>query len=161
MKYSIKGIDKLLVQLADMSNALVFDEEAKKALEKGADVVADITRQELISMKVDDRPFVNVEKEGKRTSIRTIQKNALIRGFGLTPIQYTDKKNAMNKKTGVNKDVNKFNQPNVVIARRLERGTSYMDKNPVFSRASRKARNQCIKAMGDSITNSINKMWNR
>ena len=50
MKYNLKGLDKLLTQLADMSDSLVFDEEARKALNKGSKIVEDITRKELESL---------------------------------------------------------------------------------------------------------------
>lgn len=156
MKYRIKNLDTLLTQLADMSNAFVFDEEARKALNKGSEIVADITRDELEKLPVDNRTFA---PEG-RTSIMQVQKNALLKGFGISPIQ-DGKKDNINRKTGVNRDRNKLDQPNVVIARRLENGTSYMPKNPVFSRASRKARSKCIEAMRDSLNSSINSIWNR
>ena len=156
MKYRLKGFDKLLSQLANSSNAIVFMQECEKALLKGGDVVADKTRQELEGIKPDDRRYV----EGQRESIRSVQKAALLKGFGISPVQLKSK-NAMDIKTGVNRAVNKLGQPNVVIARRLENGTSYMKKNPVFSRGTRKARNECLKEMESSLNNSINKLWNR
>lgn len=155
MKYTVKGLDKLLSQLADMSNFLVFDQEARKALDAGADVVGDITRKELENLTVDNRNYVLDGRKG----IMQIQKNALLKSFGITPIQ--EVKNKIDRKTGVSYGTNELGQPNVVIARRLENGTSYMPKNPVFSRASRKARSQCLKAMEESLNNSINKLWNR
>lgn len=157
MRYSIKGLDHLLTQMADLSNAMVFYNECEKAINKGADVVANKTREELQNLKTDDRRFV----EGKRDSIRTVQKNALLRGFGISPIQYKDRKNSLDRKTGVDRATNKLGEPNVVIARRLENGTSYMNKNPVFTKASRKARNQCLQAMEHSLNQSINDLWNR
>ncbi len=155
MRFKFKNLDKLITQLADLSNVMVFSNEVEKALNKGSDVVADETKRQLIDLPVDDRQFV----DGQRDSIRTVQKNALIRGFGISPIQ--QKKDKVNRKTGVNRDVNKLGQPNVVIARRLENGTSYMKKNPVFSRSSKKARSQCLKTMEESLNKSINDLWNK
>ena len=157
MKYSIKGLDKLLTQMADLSNAMVFYNECEKAINKGSDIVADATRNELQNLRVDDRRFV----EGQRESIRSVQKVALLKGFGISPIQYKDNKNSIDRKTGVDRAVNKLGQPNVTVARRLENGTSYMKKNPVFTKASRKARKPCLKAMEDSLNESINYLWNR
>lgn len=156
MKYRIKNLDKLLTQLADMSNPLIFNEEVRKALDKGSGVVADVTRNELQKLPVDNRSFV---KDG-RTSILQVQKDALLKSFGVTPIQ-SGKKDSINRKTGVSRTKNKLGQPNVTIARRLENGTSYMPKNPIFSRASRKARSECIKTMDDSLKKSINNIWDR
>ena len=157
MRYSIKGLDRLLNQMADLSNAMVFYNECEKAIEKGSNVVADRTRDELQNLKTDDRRFV----VGKRDSIRTVQKNALLRGFGITPVQYKEKKNSIDRKTGVDRAVNKLGEPNVVVARRLENGTSYMGKNPVFTRASRKARKKALQEMESSLNDSIEKLWNR
>lgn len=155
MRFKTKGFDRLIKQLGELSNPIEVVNVVNKALEKGADVVADATRTELMNLKVDNRRRV----EGQRDSITQLQKNALLRGFGISEIQ--KKKNNSNIKTGVNRDVNALNQPNVVIARRLENGTSYMPKNPVFSRASKKARSQCLNAMADSVNESINKLWQR
>lgn len=155
MKFKFKNIDVLITQLADVSNVMVFQNEVKKALDKGSDVVADETRRQLNELPVDDRRKV----DGERLGLRTIQKKAIIDSFGITPIQ--QKNNKINRKTGVDRGVNKLGQPNVVIARRLESGTSYMKKNPVFSRSSRKARSQCLKTMEDSLNKSINDLWNR
>lgn len=155
MKYRLKGLDTLLTQLADMSNPLVFDEEVRKALDKGSDVVADITRSELNGLPTDDR----YGRQEYRTGLRTIQKKELIASFGITPIQ--EKKDKVNRKTGVRRGLNSFNQPYVRVARMLENGTSYMRKNPVFTKASRKARKECIRVMAESLTKSINNIWNR
>lgn len=156
MKFKFKNLDLLITQIADLSNVMVVLNESKKALDKGSGVVADETRKQLKNLPVDDRKWV----DGERTGLRTIQKQAIINGFGVSPIQQNNK-DKINRKTGVNRDVNKLNEPNVVVARRLENGTSYMRKDPVFSRASRKARKECLKAMENSLNDSINKLWNR
>lgn len=155
MKYRLKGLDKLLTQLADMSNPLIFDEETRKALDKGSEVVADITRTELNALPTDDR----YGRQEYRTGLRTIQKRELINSFGITPIQ--ENRDKINRKTGVRRGLNSFDQPFVRVARMLENGTSYMKRNPVFSRASRKAKKECINVMAESLNESINKIWNR
>ncbi len=156
MRFKFKNLDRLITQIADLSNVMVVLNESKKALDKGSDVVADETRKQLLNLPVDDRRWV----DGERFGLRTIQKQSILSGFGISPIQQSSR-DKINRKTGVNRDVNKLDEPNVVVARRLENGTSYMKKNPVFTRASRKSRKQCLKVMEDSLNESINKLWNK
>lgn len=156
MKYSVKGLDRLFTQLADLSNSSLFIEECVKAIDKGSDIVADTTRSELQNLRVDDRRFV----EGQRDSIRSVEKVGLLNSFGITPVQYKDRKNSIDRKTGVDDERNKLDVKNVTVARRLENGTSWMKKNPVFTKASRKARKQCLIAMEISLNDSIQRIWN-
>ena len=149
MKYRFKGLNEYVEKLERLSNRFNAEACIEFAVQDGAAVVADYTRKELENLPVDNRPFV---AEGKRTSIMQVQKVGLLHNFGTSPIQ--DRNNLINIKTGVD-DYNKIGQPNVKIARSLERGTSFMPKNAVFTRASRKARKPCLDAIQKSLNESI------
>jgi len=126
-----------------------------KAIYKGAEVVANKTKEALEKLPVDNRQN-NVEH---RTSINAKQRKGLIESFGIAPLR--DDRNFLNVKTGFDgyNDIVTarwpLGQPNAVIARSLESGTSFMDKNPVISRATKNSKNQAITAMRDSLNNSI------
>lgn len=153
MKYRVKGLDKYINQLEQLSNIAYQRLAIEKAIEEGSKVVDEETVKQLKAVPVDNRPYV----VGERTSILQVQKDALLKSFGISPID--NKRDLINDKTGVDDSVNKLGQPAVVIARRLENGTSYMKKNPVFSRASRKARNDCIEKMQESLNESIDRIF--
>lgn len=157
MKFRVKGLDKYVKQLENLSNPYNAEVCAENALIKGSDIVAEFTQKELQNIPTDDRSG----KVEHRNGLRTIEKKFLISEFGVTP---TDKKNDyMDRKTGVDKG--RLDYPNsdsyvyaVVLARSLERGTSFLPKNPVFSRASRKARKPCLDAMEQSLTEDIERV---
>lgn len=148
MKFRFKGIDEYIARLERITNPYTAEEMIEKAVEDASKIVDQQTLKELQALPVDNRQYV----DGKRDGILQVQKDALIKSFGTSPIE--NKNDFINDKTGVDRSVNKLKQPQVVIARRLENGTSYMKKNPVFSRASRKARKPCLEEMQNSLDKS-------
>lgn len=150
MRFRFKGLREYVEELTAVSNLFAAEYAVEKALDAGADVVADETRKALETMNVDNRPYV----EPQRDSITELQRQGLLNSFGVTPIQH--KRNMIDVKTGFD-GYNKIGQPNVVIARSLEAGTSFMPKYPIISRASRKARTACLEAMQKSLTEDIEK----
>ena len=148
--FKFKGIDEYLSKLeaVDM-NATKYIE---KAIFDGAKVVADETKSALKSMPVDNS---RAKKDYVRKSINEIQRIGLVESFGVTPIQ--DRNNFINVKTGFD-GFNRIGQANVRVARMLESGTSWMQKNPVISKASRRARKKCEQAIKDSLDNSLKKI---
>lgn len=164
MKYRLqKNLDNYIRQLERFSNQGYQRMAIEKAIEEGSKVVDEETDKQLRALAVDNRPYV----DGQRNSILQIQKNALIKAFGTSPID--ERRNFINDKTGVDNSTVPFKQTNsrkekkpqyvVTLARRLENGTSYMKKNPVFSRASRKARTPCLEAMQVSLNESVEKIF--
>ena len=126
-----------------------------EAIYKGADVVADSVKKALRSLPVDNR--INADQ---KTSISEIQKQGLIKSFGIAKLR--DDRGFRNVKLGID-GYNKVKtkkypngQPNVMIARSLESGTSYMPKNRVISKATNSAKKECERIMQESIEQSIN-----
>lgn len=156
MKFRFKGLDQYIKKLEKLSNPYHTQLCVYNAVTEGAKVVSEMTMEELKKLPVDNsRPH-----DGTRKSINQLQKNALIDAWGITPLE--EKIKLVNRKTGVSRGTNKIKtkaypngQPHVTIARRLENGTSYMPKNPVFSRASRKARKPCLETMQKSLNRDI------
>lgn len=161
MRFRFKGMKKYVEQLERLSDSFYANICVENAVTEGSKVVSKYTLEELQALPVDNsRPH-----KGMRQSINQLQKNSLISAWGVSPL---DKRvNYMNRKTGVDRGTNKIRtkkypngQPHVTVARWLENGTSYMKKNPVFSRASRKARTPCVEAMQESLTEDITNLWN-
>lgn len=153
MRYRFKGLKEYVDKLERLSNRFNTEACIEIAVDEGAKVVADYTQRELENLPTDDTP----KKLDQRKGIRSIQKKFLIKEFGTTPL--ANDKGFINEKTGVDRGVLDYGgygyTPAVVLARSLERGTSFLPKNPVFSRASRKARKPCLEAMENSLNKSI------
>lgn len=154
-RIKITGLDEYVAKIEKLGYYAA--EYVGKAIYEGAEVVADNTKKALENLPVDNR--TNVEY---RTSINEKQKRGLIESFGIASARYDG--NFFNVKTGFdgyNGIITKRwpqGQPNVVIARSLESGTSFMPKNPVVSRATRESKDACIKAMEKSLKKSIEEL---
>ena len=149
--FKFKGIDEYLLKLESIT--LNTDKFIHEAIYEGAKVVADETKTALRSMNVDNSRY---KKGQTKSSISSVQRNDLVESFGISPIQNKD--GFINVKTGVD-GFNRIGQANVRVARMLESGTSYMQKNPVISRASRRARKRCEKAMQESLDKNYKKYF--
>lgn len=156
MKYRFKGLNEYVAKLENLSNSFNAEVCVENAVTKGSEVVAEYTVKELEGLPTDDTP----KKLDKRGGIRSIQKAFLLKEFGVTPL---DRKGSfINRKTGVDRGVLTYHgygyTPAVVLARSLEKGTSFLPKNPVFTRASRKARTPCLEAMQQSLNEDITRI---
>lgn len=154
MRYRFKGLNEYVRKLENLSNTFNAEICVENAVTKGSQVVAEYTVKELNGLPVDNKKWAT--QEDKRHGVRSIEKKELIESFGVTPLEI--KKNIINRKTGVDRGYVSTGVPFVVLARSLERGTTFMDKNPVFSRASRKARKPCLEAMQQSLNDDINRI---
>lgn len=149
------GIDEYVRKLENLAS--YTDKLIGEAVYKGADVVANETKQALQSLPVD-----NSTNKATRTSINQIQKNGLIESFGIAKMRNDN--GFLNVKTGFdgyNKLISNSyptGQPNIMIARALESGTSFMPKNRVISRATNRAKKACEEAMKKSIEGNIEKL---
>lgn len=152
MRFRVKGLEEYTRKIERLSNVFVLDDIIEKALHKGADVVADKTRANLMGIPVDNRRYV----EGQRNGLLQVQKNGLLNSFGISEIQ--KKRIVTNIKTGVDKGTNKIGQPNVTIARRLESGTSYMKKNPVFKSATKSAKSECLQVISETVKEGLDRI---
>ena len=159
MRYRIKGLDQYIKALENLSDHYNVMASLENAVTDGSLVVRKVTVEEIQKLPTDDRP----QRVDKRNGIRTIEKRFLLRTFGVSPSDVTI--NDVDRKTGVNLGTLNYSKsekylPAVTLARRLENGTSYMNKNPVFSRSARKARKDCVNAMQESLNRDVEQAMN-
>lgn len=155
MKYRFKGLKEYVKKLENLSNSFNAQVCVENAVTEGSKVVSELTLKELQGLPTDEKWGT---PESPKKGIRKYEKNDLIKSWGVTPLQL--KGNMIDRKTGVDRDANRTGTYNIVIARSLEAGTSYMKKNPVISRASRKARTPCLNAMQESLNRDITRIFN-
>lgn len=131
----------------------------EKALKAGADVMADGFRSEINDIPTDER-YV---KDGEmKSGIRQIQKKGLLDSFGITPIREEDGVYDVHLGwDGYNELRTKAwpqGQPNKMIARSVNSGTSYMTAYPFINRSKSKYQKDAEKAMEETIAEEIGKI---
>lgn len=153
-KIVLKGFEDYIRKLDNLESYV--DEYVGRAIYGGARIMANAVKHNLYSLPVDNR-----KKTTTRTSINYIQKMGLIESFGIAPLRQDG--DFLNVKLGFDgyNDFITYNfptgQPNVMIARSLESGTSFMPKNPIISKTIKQFRNACIEEM----QNELNKHYER
>lgn len=134
-----KGLDDYIKKLERLSNNA--EATIKKALYKGAGVAADSIKSSIEGINTDDRPHTGNEM---RTGPTTIQKIGLVRSFGISPMKTKagtiDVKLGFDGYNAVRSERWPKGQPNVMIARSVESGTSWMQKQPFMRKAERQAK---------------------
>lgn len=161
-KIEFKGIDeyaKVLSALEDESEAII-----KSAVYKGAALVADEIKKEIKGLPIEEGdnglPPMG-DSQYKLTGVSRRQKADLIDSFGLAPIQNDN--DYIQTKAGVDGygsiPTKKYPKgvPNVMLLRSIESGTSFRQKNPIFRKATNRARKRAQEIMGKEVDEQIKK----
>lgn len=156
-KMTFKGLDEYIKQLNKLeSNS---DKYIGKAIYDGADIVADEIKSAINSLPTDNASY---KKAGLRAGPSAIQKAGLVKSFGITKMRKDGTE--LNVKLGFdgynNVKTKRWpnGQPNVMVARSIESGTSWMTKNAFVSKATRSSKNKAETKMGQTIDEEIKKL---
>lgn len=155
-RYTIgKGLDDYLAQLGNLERSA--KPVIGMAIYQGAKVVADEIRKEIEALPVESADH----KGAGRRNLTQVEKDGLLEGLGVAKMK--DKSGFWNVKIGMdgyNASVTAkwpYGKPNAMIARSLERGTSFMTRIPFIARAVRKSRKQAEAAMQAEVDKEIKK----
>lgn len=128
----------------------------------GAKVVADIVKEEIGGLPVDNR---RGSQDDPASGPNQYQKKGLEKSFGIAPIRndngFVNVKLGFDGYNGLKTKRWPQGQPNQMIARSVERGTSWMKANPFMKRALKKARKQAQEAMASRLQSEIQKIMNK
>lgn len=128
----------------------------------GAKVVADIVKEEIGGLPVDNR---RGSQDNPASGPNQYQKKGLEKSFGIAPIRndngFVNVKLGFDGYNGLKTKRWPQGQPNQMIARSVERGTSWMKANPFMKRALRKARKQALEVMDSKLQIEIQKIMKR
>ena len=160
-KWTFDGLDDYVVELnklADNTDAIIGH-----AVHDGAGLVADAVRGNLAALPaVPDGVGAHAYKAGTGVPLTETTKQGLLDGFGISKIQ---RKNGYHHvKLGFdgynNLKTRKFpkGQPNVLIARSLEFGSSISRKHPFVKPAVAATRGACERKMAEIIDQEIEKL---
>lgn len=150
--WKFEGLDEYLRQLEKLEGS--SHDAIGKAIYHGAAIVADACKQGIESLPVN-----NQYQSGGITSV---QKAGLREGFGITHERedgfYRHVKLGFD---GYNKQKTKKypqGQPNSVIARSVNSGSTWRKKNPFIDRATRSSKAACEHKMAEVIEAEIKKV---
>lgn len=156
-KIQFKGLDEYVSRLNKLNGDT--DRLVKRTVYVGADVVADTIKQAINGLPTDNSSY---KKDGIRTGPTSIQKAGLVASFGITPMRKElTETNVKLGFDGYNRVVTKRwsqGQPNAMIARSIESGTSWMVKNPFVSKATRSAKKIAEEQMKKEFEEEIEKL---
>lgn len=156
-KIEFRGLDEYVKQLNDIQAHT--EEYCGKAIYKGADVVADAVKAAIQALPTDNRTYV---KDGMRSGPSNGQKAGLINSFGIAKMRQDgtlynvklgfDGYNSIKTKTWPK------GQPNAMIARSVESGTSFMKANRFMNKTVNKSKGACEAVMKTTLENEISKL---
>lgn len=156
-KFTFRGMEEYEKKLSQM-----FEDThlvGGKAVYKAAGIVADEIRKNIEALPerkgfgTQGKPVRGVTKAGKK---------GLLDGFGISPIEETD--GYLHVKLGFDgynsaRTKNYPNgQPNQLVARGVESGTSWLEKTPFVRPAVRKTQKTAVKAMQEIIDEEAEKI---
>lgn len=160
-KITVNGLEEYSLMLSRLSEKT--EEIAGKALYAGADIVADKVRENIRALpSVPDIDGIKAWKAGAPAPITVKEKLGLLESLGIATMQYNggvydvkvyfDGYNDVKTKTYPN------GQPNALIARSIESGSSISPAHPFMRPAANAVRKQAQKKMGEVIEEEIEKL---
>lgn len=140
-KAKVVGLDMFLDDISKMGNG--FEEVAGRAIYEGARILADEVRVEMSGIPLDDGNAYGTERH-KMRGLKYPQKKGLLDSFGIAKMQKNgnvyDVKMGFDGYNSVSTSKYPYGQPNALIARALESGTSFRAKIPFLTRAYNRAK---------------------
>lgn len=150
--FQFEGVDNLIAQYQTLLG--MTDEVIGKAVGAGAGVVADAVKAEIKALPVSN--------QYQSAGLNSLQKKGLIDGFGIAGMRNDN--GFLNVKLGFD-GYNHYTtkkypngQPNSVIARSINSGSSYRKKNPFVDRATKATKSKCETTMENKLNSEIQKL---
>lgn len=161
-KFQFKGLEMYIFKLDELSGD--SEEIIDKAIQSGAGLIADAIRQNIERLPVVKQKKW-ASKENPLNGISSVQKTGLLNSLGISPLEY---KNGMYDRKvgfdGYNKQITlKYpkGQPNILIARSIEKGTSFRKPLPFVDPAVKANQKAVEKKMDDVLNEEIGKIIGR
>ena len=149
------GIDNYIRQLQSCADKT--EDIIKRSAWEGARVVMDAVKAETNSIPV----IVKGQKAEVLTGLSAAQKADAIASLGISHFRqdgnFTNVKIGSDGYNSIRTKTWPQGQPNAMIIRSLETGTSFLKAYPFISRATSKARSKCIEAMRKQCDEEVKK----
>ena len=157
----MQGLEEFERMLSNLSSMETVQTICGKTIYEGARIVADAVKTEIAEIPTFEG-YTHGSENNKLVGITRRQKEGLVKGFGITPMRNED--GYYNVKLGFdgynNVPTRKLpsGQPNVMIARAINSGTSFREKNPFMDRAVRKSRKKAEEVMIKTAESEFKKL---
>ena len=155
-KLKMQGLEKYEQQLLKLKD--ISREAIGQAIYDGAGIVADQVMANIQSLPVDERGYT---KEGTLHGVTSLQKAGLAEGFGIAKLQdeggYAHVKLGFNGYNGVKSKKYPNGQPNSMIARSVNSGTSFSQRIPFVDNAVRQKKSACEEKMKETFDQELGK----
>ena len=152
--FKFEGIDDLIAQyekLGENSEKMI-----SKAIYEGVGVVYRAIQTSLNNINTDNRYGTS---DNPLQGPSSLQKAGLEKSLGIAPLRndngFVNRKIGFDGYNGVKTKTWPSGQPNVLIARSVESGTSWMTKQPFMRTAETASKSQCEKTMRETIDKEL------
>lgn len=151
------GISNYVQQLEELSTA--SEEMIKRSVYSGAGIVTDAVRKNIQGLPVRHGGYF---KDGvKASGITPVQKAGLLNGLGIAPFKnengYVHVKVGMDGYNATKTKKYPKGQPNAMVARSVETGTSWMQAHPFIGPAVRSTKAKAEQAMAKAFDEECKK----
>lgn len=156
------GIETYLGQLTNLE--FQSPHIAGRAVYEGAKIVTDAVRSGIQGLPVQDTDYRGKARPGMVRGVTATQKQGLLDGLGIATMRCEG--SFWNVKTGMDgynsNRTRKYpnGQPNAMIARSIESGTSFRQKTPFIAPAVRKTKAAAEAKMAQICNEEISKIMN-
>ncbi len=154
-KFEFKGIDTYIKKLNKMQ-AVTKDAIIGRTTYAGAAIVADKVRAAIQSLPEGK------ESDADTGAVTPAQKRGLLDGFGISPMEtedgFTNVKLGFDGYNSVKTKKYPNGQPNVLIARAVNSGTSFRKKTKFVDKAVTASRKSAERAMDETCNREIEKI---
>ena len=159
-KITLTGFDEYVRKVEDLKADVT--KICKATVYPGAGILAEAVRKEVDALPTirDSEALGNWRAGTVQPHLSESQKAGLQASLGISPIkkEASGSVQASVGFPGYNSVITKHfpnGQPNPEVARSLEKGTSYLQRDPFMSRAVRAARKAAVAAMAEECDNQI------
>ena len=153
-KFQFKGVDDYIAQLEDIYGDT--DEIIGRAIYEGAAVVMNEVRRNIENLQTDERFGTT---ENPTMGPKAVQKYWLLRSVGISDMRqdgtFWNVKIGFDGYNGIKTITWPNGQPNAMVARSVESGTSFMRKQPFIRPAEHNTWVKCERAMANTIDKEI------
>ena len=159
-KITLTGFDEYVRKIEDLKADVT--KICKATVYPGAGILAEAVRKEVDALPTirDSEALENFRSGEVQPSLSVRQKAGLQKSLGISSIK-KESSGSVQASVGfpgynsVRTQHFPNGQPNAEVARSLEKGTSYLQRDPFMSRAVRAARKAAVAAMAEECDNQI------
>ena len=160
-RMSVRGTEEYALKLSKLGKN--SEAVAGKAIYEAAGIVADAVKVNLKALPaVNDVENIKAYRAGRKSQLSIKQKEGLVQAFGITKISndkgYYNVKLGFDGYNGIKTKKYPKGQPNQLVARVVESGSTYMDKTPFVRPALNASRAEALQKMQEVIDQEMNKI---